>query len=204
MTDINQYFSSEPRVNPDSVVTPVVVSKKKRKRENDDGGLSDLKQKARLYCSCPQQWKSVSKYGLKRMEEFVQEKEFERQQQLFDNIFGFAHQFLALALDTVTKSNGFVQTEIENDLSLRQAIEAEGARFVQFLNNRWKLLALTSVDVFNGKRKQLLAEPPAEPEIVEIHGGCEEGQPIMDEQIVPVDPNPNTDTFESNQTAEEI
>ena len=61
-------------------------------------------------------------------------------------------------------------------MSLRKAIEAEGGRFVQFLNNRWKLVALTSVDIFNGKRQQMLEEPVAtEIEIEEIYGDAAHG-----------------------------
>jgi hypothetical protein len=66
---------------------------------------------------------------------------------------------IAMLMDTLSKGNGFVQSEIENDQTLRQSLELEGAVFVNFLTNRWKILTLTAVDTFNGKKLQRLSEP---------------------------------------------
>lgn len=151
-----------------NIVPTVVVTKANKKRKTADTQAADnLKQKARLHCKCPEQWRSVSKYNPKRMTEFVQEQEFNQQQALYESLFSFAHRVFALVVDKVSLGNGFIQTEIENDLTLRQCIEEEGSRFVQFMNNRWKLAALTSVDVFNGKRTQMLTEPTPEAVIEE-------------------------------------
>ena len=148
-----------------TTAAPVVVQKKtgpKRKRDTETKthDTDELRQKARLYCSCAQQWKSVSRYSNQRLGEFVEEREFDQQKELYTSVFGFVHQLWALTMDKLAMGNGHVANEIENDVSLRQAIEVEGAKYIQFLTHKWKLLALTSVDVFNGKKQQLLAEPP--------------------------------------------
>ena len=155
-----------------AVDTPVVVQKKtgpKRKRDTETKthDTDELRQKARLYCSCAQQWKSVSRYSNQRLGEFVEEREFDQQKELYTSVFGFVHQLWALTMDKLAMGNGHVATEIENDVSLRQAIEVEGAKYIQYLSHRWKLLALTSVDVFNGKRLQLLHGPPSAEVVIE-------------------------------------
>ena len=135
-----------------------VIKVQKRKRDNAETN-TELKQKARLYCRCPEQWKSVSRYSDQRLMEFVQEKQFDQQRHLYNTVFGFTHTLWALAMDIILKGNGFVKQQIENDLSLRHAIEEEGVNFVSFLNNRCKFMALTAVDCFNGKRQQLVSQP---------------------------------------------
>ena len=135
-----------------------VVKLQKRKRDNAETN-TELKQKARLLCQCPEQWKSVSRYSDQRLMEFVQEKQFDQQRHLYNTVFGFAHTLWALSMDIILKGNGFVKQQIENDLSLRDAIEEEGVNFVSFLNNRCKFMALTTVDCFNGKRQQLVSQP---------------------------------------------
>ena len=150
-----------------------VIKAPKRKREHAETN-TELRQKARLYCHCPQQWKSVSRYSDQRLMEFVQERQFEQQQHLYNTVFGFAHTLWALSMDIVLKGNGFVKQQIENDLSLRQAIEEEGVNFVSFLNNRWKFMALTAVDCFNGKRQQIVLQP--EPIIVQEESDDRSGE----------------------------
>ena len=154
MTDINvdQYMAAT-TTQPQPVVKAL-----KRKREHAETN-NELRQKARLYCQCPQQWKSVSRYSDQRLMEFVQEKQFDQQRHLYNTVFGFAHTLWALSMDIILKGNGFVKQQIENDLSLRDAIEEEGVNFVSFLNNRCKFMALTTVDCFNGKRQQLVSQP---------------------------------------------
>ena len=46
-----------------------------------------------------------------------------------------------------------------SDITLRQSIEQEGGNFIQFLTNRYKIVALTCVDTFNGKQKEILLRP---------------------------------------------
>ena len=97
------------------------------------------------------------------MEEFCNEAEFASQQQLYDSIFGFCHKLLGLVMDTVTNAGGHVQSEIEGDVSLRQAIEQEGSVFVQYLTRRYQIVALTCIDTYNGKRREIANRPHIEP-----------------------------------------
>jgi hypothetical protein len=150
-----------------------VVKAQKRKRDHAETN-TELKQKARLLCRCSEQWKIVSRYSDQRLMEFVQERTFEQQQQLYNTVFGFAHTLWALSMDIILKGNGFVKQQIENDLSLRQAIEEEGVNFVSFLNNRCKFMALTAVDCFNGKRQQIILQP--EPLIVQEESDDRSGE----------------------------
>ena len=186
INNISEYFQSTTTDAPSG--KPEVVTKKKRKRDTVSDDVTTLRQKARLYCTCPQQWKSVSRYSQKRMEEFITEKDFERQQQIYTSVFGFVHQLWALAADTIARGNGHVQRELESDMSLRQSIEAEGTQFVQFLSNRWRLLALTGVDVFNGKKSQRLAEPVVQEEHIEEEindRGSEDGPTLLAGAVIP-------------------
>ena len=146
MTDINEYMAP---------AGGEIKTKKRKLSAPDD----ELRQKARLICKCPQQWKSVSKYNPARMREFIDEHEFDKQQSLHESVFGFVHDIWALCIDKMTRGDGFVQTELKNDLSLRAAFEIEGQKFVQFMTNRYKIIALTAIDGFNGKKQQVLSQP---------------------------------------------
>ena len=142
----------------------------------------------------------------KRMEEFVNEKEFERQQEIYTSVFGFAHQLWALAADTMARGNGHVQRELESDMSLRLSIEDEGTQFVQFLSNRWKMIALTGVDVFNGKTNQRLTEPVEEICIEEeIDDRDSKDRPaFLAGENVPIGTTQTPEDETENNTTEEI
>ncbi len=62
-----------------SEVKQEVVTNQKKKRKLDDkkDDNDELKQKARLYCSCTEQWKIVNKYSVDKLKTWVDEKEFE-------------------------------------------------------------------------------------------------------------------------------
>ena len=147
--------------------TPVT---KKRKRST----TNELRTKARFYCNCPEQWRSVSKYSEKRLTDFVHEREFSDERNLHDSIFNFAVSILGTVLDITMKGNSHIKNEIESDESLKQAIRLEGSNFVSYLNNRFKIVSLTAIDVFNAKQKQkLLDHPPETIEEIIINGDHE-------------------------------
>jgi hypothetical protein len=75
---------------------------------------------------------------------------------------------IGLGMDKACAGDGCIQTEIEGDISLRQAIEHEGSHFAQLLSNRFKIIALTLIDSYNGKMKEIKQRPPA-PIIEEVH-----------------------------------
>jgi hypothetical protein len=159
--------------------TPVKVTKKKRKRSEkaeDVEELVELKKKAKFFCRCPEQWTTVSKMSKPRMKDWVAEKEYEKQAELYSTVAEFAHQMFAVVLDKLTRGDGYVETELKADQSLKECLRNELGSIVSYLTNRWRLGALTAIDVTNAKRRQLLERPPAsrelEPEdILEINGG---------------------------------
>jgi hypothetical protein len=186
---VDEYIAKSTEINDDP---PVKVTKKRKTTADRSSDHDALIKRARLHCKCPEQWKTVSRYNSKRLEEFVQEQDFMNSQQLYESIFGFAHRLLGLLMDTITKADGHVQREIENDLSLRHAIEQEGSLFVNFLTNRFKIAALTTIDTFNGKQLDIKSRPA----YVEADEDCEtnnmDGQDIR-EQATSEETNNQTD-----------
>ena len=189
MTDLNveDYMG---KISVDKKPTPV-NKKRKRSTTKTDSENNELRSKAKFYCSCPEQWRSVSKYSEKRMSDFVHEREFDNERNLHDSIFDFAVKILGTGLDIIMKGNSHIKNEIECDENLKQAIRLEGSNFVSYLNNRFKIISLTAIDVFNGKQKQKLLDPP--PETIEeiiINGDHEgandssKGQQNMDREDV--------------------
>ena len=139
------------------------VTNKKRKAEKpliDE----DLRKKAQLYCTCPAEWRSVSKYGNQRLQEFVTENEFRQAQSLQLQVFDFVQRSLAFVTDKLSAGGGYVQEQIENDQNLRLAIQSEAGSFLCLLNNKVKLFALMASDTATGKMNQKLKEP----KIIEI------------------------------------
>lgn len=148
-----------------------VIASKKRKKAHVEVG-DDIKKKARLYCTCPEQWKSVSRYNAERLTQFCEEYEFRQQSELHTTVFDFAQRVLALGMDTVLGARGYVQTEIQNDLSLRKAIELEAGNWVSFLSNRFQIVSLLAIDSASGKMNQRRDEPVVEISIEEEENGC--------------------------------
>ena len=146
------------------------VTNKKRRAEKPPID-EDLRNKARYFCVCPEQWRSVSRYSGDRLAQFVQENEFKEQQHLQNQVFDFVQRGLAFLADKLSNGGGYVQQEIENDQSLRTSIVAEAGNFVSLLNNKVKLLALLGVDTMTGKMNQKLQGPQIEDITQEIKNG---------------------------------
>ena len=128
------------------------VTNKKRKAEKpliDE----DLRKRAQLYCTCPEQWRSISKYGNQRLAEFVTENEFRQAQSLQLQVFDFVQRLLAFGTDRLSCGGGYVQEQIEQDQNLRTAIQAEAGSFLCLLNNKVKLFTLMAA---TGKMNQKL------------------------------------------------
>ena len=145
--------------------TPEIKTKKRKMHESapDD----EIKQRARLLCKSQQEWKTVARYNHNRMKEFIDEHTFNQQTMLHDNVFGFIHSTWALCIDKLCTGDGFIQEQIQNDLSLRAALEHEGQNLVQFMTNRYKIAILTIVNGCNGKKQQQASRQVA----VEINAG---------------------------------
>ena len=170
MNTVEEFFTTQ---KPDEPAQ--VTGKRKRDPTTKKEDHDQLKKRARLFCSC-EQWKIVSKYNPKRLEEFCIEQQYMSDQLLHDSIFGFVHTILAVVCDTIGGGDGHIKTEIENDISLRQCLEKEGANFTQFLSNRFKIASLTMIDCVNGKRREISTRPP-EPVIEETNADTDREDP---------------------------
>ena len=142
------------------VETEVVVTqdkKKKRKLEKKEGEKDEereTKEKARLYCSCSEQWVVISKYSAQKLKEWVELKEFDNQKKLNETIFSFVHSAIAYAFDLILRGDSYIKQEIENDVSLRHSLEIEAGNWATLLSNKLKIGCLLSVDSANGKMRQ--------------------------------------------------
>jgi hypothetical protein len=140
---------------------PTKITGKKRKHEKEED-LTELRAIAKSFCSCPEQWKSVSRYKKERLQEFVDSKNFERDQAMRETVFSSLHKLYAFGLDLVSRGEGHVQTAIENDLSLRDALEQECGSLLKYLTNKSKIAFLTTTNVVQGKVVQKQSEPTIE------------------------------------------
>ena len=64
-------------------VTAQPKGKKRKLQEEKKDDQEELKQKARLFCQCSEQWKIISRYNAERLKAWVEEKEFDQQRALF-------------------------------------------------------------------------------------------------------------------------
>ena len=173
-----------------TTVPPVAVTTKKRKRVIADDGDDILRQKARLFAKTPEAWRSVSKYSATRLREYVEEHEHQQQQHLYETIFDFTHKILGVMLDKISKGDGYVQREIEADITIRQCIEMELQNWVQFLSNRYKAVACLGIDVVNGKKRQL-----SEATVIIEENGCNEAIDVVVQPIVEINNEINTEEW---------
>ena len=137
---------------------PTKITGKKRKHEKEED-LTELRAIAKSFCSCPEQWKSVSRYKKDRLQEFVDAKQFERDQAMRETVFSSLHKLYAFGLDFFSRGGGYVREQVENDLSLRDALEQECASLLKYLTNKSKIAFLTTTDVVQGKVVQKQSEP---------------------------------------------
>lgn len=182
--DIEQFFSHDDN-EAQTVVAKAKKPRQSKKRKQDDNPADDAKatdakeakakeedttrKRARYFCSNPEQWRIVSRYNVQKMQDWIQDKEFEQQKQDQKNILDGAVFCLGSVLDTVTAAEGHVKNQILSDESLKQAIREEGSEWVNFLNRKIKAAILIAVDVFYGKSDQLRAKPSRESCVVDEH-----------------------------------
>lgn len=188
MDGIDEFYRDSKHSEEAEVVTAKKAKKTKKRKPDSDGAEpaaeqketeeDTLRKKARFYTKSAEQWKVVSRYAPKRLEEFVQEKEFENKKEFQTSIMGGCHQVLATVVDKLAKGEGHVREHILADVSLRKAIEEEGADFVQYFSNKVKIAVLSILDVANGKREQYANGPRRHSE--ESGGARIEEEPIND------------------------
>ena len=127
----------------------------------------ETKQKAELYCNSAEQWCIVKKYSRERLQDFCSQHEFNEKSKLNETVFCFIQRAIGIGADTLGFGDGYIKAEIENDLSLKKAIQNEAGNFLHLLSNRFKIFSLLSIDIMNGKLNQRRDNPP-EIEIEEI------------------------------------
>ena len=149
---------------------------KKRKRAVGEDQNDTRLSAARGLCSSAAEFALVSKFTPKKLETWIQEQEFKRDQALKDSFFSGVHKMYAFLLDAVTRGEGHVRTAVENDHSLRDAIAEEGAGLLQFINNKARIGLLSGGAVISGKMVQKRENSRTgfvvvEEETKEHHGG---------------------------------
>ena len=201
--DIEQFFAHDSKHDNEKtqVVTKAKKHRKKRKADDSSGDSAEqqqqqqqaekeaeteadtLRKRARFYVKSPEQWRVVSKYAPKRLEEFVQEKDFENKKEFQNSVMDGFHQIMATVIDKVSQADGHVREQILADVSLRKAIEEEGAEFVQYFSNKVKIAVLSFFDIANGKREQYANGPRRHcEESATIEQQQEEAEPISSDQ----------------------
>ena len=157
---------------------PTKITGKKRKHEKEED-LTELRAIAKSFCSCPEQWKSVSRYKKERLQEFVDSKNFERDQAMRETVFSSLHKLYAFGLDLVSRGDGHVREQIENDLSLRDALEQECGSLLKYLTNKSKIAFLTTTDLIQGK----VVQKQSEPAIQHVDESNETGEVVVAEDV---------------------
>ena len=170
----------------------IKVTGKKRKAEKEEN-LDELRAIAKSFCSCPEQWKSVSRYKKERLQEFVDAKNFERDQAMRETVFSSLHKLYAFGLDFFSRGGGFVRQQVENDLSLRDALEQECSSLLKYLTNKSKIAFLTTTDLVQGK----VVQKQSEPVIQHVDDESNEASESV------VGENPSSDSLEAEPVAEE-
>ena len=130
---------------------------KKSKLNEDD--KEDLTKQAQALCTDGEEYGLVSRMNYKNLKVFVNQKTFERDQNLRATVFEGIHRLYAFFLDKVSHANGFVQQQIMEDLNLRKSIEDECIPLVAFLNNKAKIAFLTCNGAIQGKMTQRQMDP---------------------------------------------
>ena len=159
--DVERFFNHDSK-HDDPQEAKSAKPKKTKKRKPEGGDVSgeqqesdnSLKRKARFYCSCPEQWRAVSRYTPQKMSEFVAEKEFQQNKDLSTTVFNGIHKGMAGLLDMVSNGEGHVEEQILADVTLRQSIEEEGASLIFLIQNKVRIIVLSVLDVYHGKRIQ--------------------------------------------------
>jgi hypothetical protein len=183
--NIDEYLTpaATPPTAPQTPAVVVTSGGKKRKKPASPpiAGVSELKQKARMLCGSPEQWRSVSRYPTSKLTEWVESKEFDRTSAFQESVFGFVHKTFALILDTVARGDGYVEEELLADQTLKSALIEEMYGLVGFLTNKYRIIALTTADCTHAKRRQWKEAPPP-PVIIEEIQNDEPGGPREPEQ----------------------
>ena len=161
----------------------VVVEKpaaKKRKKEGPSCGdpeMAEMRKRAKSYCQSFEQYNSIRRYSKKRLQDWIEQKEFDIDSSLKNSVFSFVTEAYAFVLDKLLKADGHVAEQVKNDLSLRQALEDQGRDLLMYLSNKSKILVLTGADIYHGKSEQRrIQQAKRNKEILSVSEGPEDMQ----------------------------
>jgi hypothetical protein len=183
--EVNRFFS-------EAQETKAEPRKSKRKKtdaaETKEAEMDLLRTEAKVYCVDSAEWKSINKYNKAKLTEWLEEKKFLDSKDLSESVFSGAVVVLSIVMDKLVRADGYVEREIQNDISLRRAIELELKELLFLLNNKLRIIALTSINVLHGKRRQLREAPPRAdptgPIIEEIPSDHFRGEEAIDRSTV--------------------
>ena len=148
---------------------PKKKKQKVTKSTQDDAEFVAMRTRARVLCTCPEQWRLVSKYKKSRIGEFIQEQEFLQQKAAEESISTGAASIFTHGLDWVLGGGkGYIKEELMSSAGWRASFDEEVGGFAALLNNKCRLAVLTSSGVMNGKQAQWALEPATPPETVPI------------------------------------
>jgi hypothetical protein len=157
---------------------------KSHKRRKITPDCESLRSQARVFCASVTEWHIVRKYKAEKLQSFIEEKKYEQSKEIEQAVFDSAHKVLALLMDKISRGDGHVHEQIMRDLSLRKALGEGLQEYIVYLNNKIKIIALLSIDVFNGKNKQrnecgAQSEPRVEVMPDDYHSGeCQEEKKV--------------------------
>ena len=77
-------------------------------------------------------------------------------------MFSSFHKLHAFGLDFFSRGEGYVREQIENDLTLRDALQQECGAILQYLNNKSRIVFLSTCDAINRKMIQKQSESTIE------------------------------------------
>jgi hypothetical protein len=193
---------------PESVAPPNLGKakkpKKKRKTPYDDDEMSDLRKKAESLCKCWEQARLVRKYKKERLKDFIQQHEFDSDNELRETVFSFIHKGYSTALDFLVKGDGHVGRRLSDDNALRSSIETEGRDFVKYLSNKMKILMLSTAGVYDGKLIQSEVQSEAEKNKATVIEIIADDEPLETELNDPITKNDNSSVNEEDGNMGEV
>ena len=135
-----------------------LIGEKITKKRKLDFDKDQLKSEAQSLCDCPEQWTLISKYNLNKLKDWVQEKRFAQDRKFQNTVFEGVHKLYAMAIDFISKGNGYIERELLKDESLKESLEVELTTVLKYLNNKSRILFLTVNDSVQGKMIQTKTE----------------------------------------------
>ena len=105
------------------VPTITIPKSGKRKKPDDLEELRELTQRAKYHCKDIKEWRVVSKYNAAKLKTYLNDQEFLEGSQIAQSFGSFSTDVFGFVLDKLLKGEGFIETEIKNDITLKNTIQ---------------------------------------------------------------------------------